>query len=55
MTLGALLFVTADTVPAFRTFTPNLQHVIWTFAVMAQERPANGRERLVRSRVSTYP
>lgn len=33
--LGALLFVTSDTILAFRTFTPHLHDDIWTFYVMA--------------------
>jgi uncharacterized membrane protein YhhN len=63
--VGALLFVTSDTVLAFRTFTPSLQHVGWTFVVMAtyltaqaliamgvlgaEEPAADDQERLIRT------
>ena len=65
LAVGALLFVTSDTVLAFRTFTPRLQHVSWTFVVMAtyltaqaliamgvldaENQPANDQERLNRT------
>jgi uncharacterized membrane protein YhhN len=39
-TVGALLFVVSDTILAFRTFTPRLQHNAWKVLVMATYLPA---------------